>query len=49
MRYFLNLEKRNYNQKVINKLKVGENIITDPTEILAEEARFYSNLYTSKN
>ena len=47
-KYFLNLEKMNYNKKVINKLKVGENIITDPTEILAEEARFYSNLYTSK-
>ena len=47
-KYFLNLEKRNYNKKVINKLKVGESIITDPTEILAEEARFYSNLYTSK-
>ena len=47
-KYYLNLEKRNYNKKVINRLRVGYKIINDPTLILEEEANFYSNLYTSK-
>ena len=47
-KYYLNLEKRNYNKKVINRLRVGDKIINDPTLILEEEANFYSNLYTPK-
>ena len=47
-KYFLNLEKRNYNQKYIKKLICNEETITDPFEILNEEKKFYENLYTSK-
>ncbi len=48
-KYFLNLEKRNYNNKVINKLKDSKNhIVTDPNLILNEEKEFYQNLYSSK-
>ena len=47
-KYFLNLEKRNYNSKVITKLKLEDGTeIKDPKEILQEEQRFYQNLYTS--
>ena len=47
-KYFLNLEKRNYNMKVINKL-VNNNgeIITEANEILKEQYDFYRKLYTS--
>ena len=31
--YFLRLEKNNYCNKLITKLNVGENVITDPKEI----------------
>ncbi len=42
---FLNLEKRNYNNKVTNKLKDSNNqIVTDPKLILNEEKEFYKNL-----
>ncbi len=48
-KYFLNLEKRNYNNKVINKLKDSKKqIVTDPKLILNEEKEFYQNLYSSK-
>ena len=44
--YFLNTERRNYKMKHIKKHNVSEtNSITDPKEILAEEVKFYSNLY----
>ena len=33
-KYYLNLEKRNYNKKVINRLRVSDKIINDPTLIL---------------
>ena len=47
-KYFLNLEKRLYNKKVISKLQVSDDkIITDPKEILEEEQKFYTKLYTS--
>ena len=47
-KYFLNLEKRLYNKKVISKLQVSDDkIITDPKEILKEEQKFYTKLYTS--
>ncbi len=48
-KYFLNLEKRNYNNKVINKLEDSKNhIVTDPNIILNKEKEFYQNLYSSK-
>ena len=48
-KYFLNLEKRNYNQKCIKKL-IGSNgtEITDQKEIIDEQRRFYEDLYSSK-
>ena len=43
-KYFLNLEKRNYN---ITKLKKSDGTeITDPNHILREEENFYTNLYS---
>ena len=49
-KYFLNLEKRNFNNKRINKLQLEDNsMITNDKDILNEEKLFYSNLYTKKN
>ena len=46
-KYFLNLEKRNYNKKVITKLKKSDGTeIIDPNHILREEENFYTNLYS---
>ena len=48
-KYFLNLEKRNYNNTCIKTLINKDNTeITDMTKILDEEKTFYENLYTSK-
>ena len=47
-KFFLSLEKRNYNMKHIKKLIQGMNIITDPVAILKEQKRYYNNLYSSK-
>ena len=45
-KYFFQMEKRNYNNKVIDALRASNNyIITDPKLILEEESKFYSNLY----
>jgi exonuclease III len=46
--YFLRLEKNNYCNKLISQLNIEGKIITDATEILDEEKRFYENLYTKK-
>ena len=49
-KYFLNLEKRNYQDKYINKLKKHDSsTITDPTEILNEQQRFFQTLFSSQN
>ena len=48
--YFLNLEKRNYENKFITRLtKDDESCLTDPKEVLEEQRRFYSKLYSSQN
>ena len=48
-KYFLNLEKRNHNLKVISRLQLNNGeITTDNNEILQAEEHFYSQLYTSK-
>ena len=48
-KYFLNLEKRNYNTKNIKTLISDEGKeITDLTETIKEEKSFYKNLYSSK-
>ena len=48
--YFCNLEKRQYNEKLIPKL-INENQdeIIDQFEILEEQKRFYEKLYTSSD
>ena len=47
-KYFLNLEKRNYEIKHIKTLLNEQNIeITDPNDILQEEKQFYEILYKS--
>ena len=48
-KYFLQAEKRNYNQKHITKL-ISENQseIINPKGILEEQSRYYKNLYSSK-
>ena len=49
-RYFFNLEKRNYCNKTVTKLKRNDNTYTNNQfQILQEEKVFYETLYTSKN
>ena len=48
-KFFLSLEKRNYNIKHIKKVIQGTNIITDLVAILKEQKRYYNNLYLSKH
>ena len=49
-KYFLNLERRNYENKCITSLrKENGSSITDPKEILKEQKRFYQFLYSSQN
>ena len=48
-KYFLNLEKRNYNNTCIKTLiNNDKKEITDTQEIIKEQKNFYQNLYTSK-
>ena len=48
-KYFLNLEKRNYNKKTINRLRMSDgNFITGQQHILTTLTQFYKELYTSK-
>ena len=47
-KYFLNLEKRNYNERYMKSLINSQGLlITEPSEILNEQAKFYEGLYTS--
>ena len=49
-KYFLNLEKRNFNIKYIRKLITKDNEeITSLKDIINEEMQFYQDLYTSKS
>ena len=44
-RYFLNMEKRNYNKKVVKRLRLQNGtLITDREEILFEQREFYRKL-----
>ena len=48
-KYFLNLEKQNYNLKYIKKLITNETTaFIKPNEILEEERQFYRNLYSTR-
>ena len=49
-KYYLNLEKRNYNKNVIHKLKCGKDFIkADQKAILAELVYNYKQLYSIIN
>ena len=49
-KYFFNIEKKNFNKKVISELKTGSdgNIIIDEAEIMKEIHSFYAQLYKSE-
>ena len=47
-RYFGNLEKKNYEIKLIRKLNIGNKIILDQKEILSEIQQFYEQSYSSR-
>ena len=48
-KYFFNLEKSNYEKKLIRQAKLdNEEIISNPTQVLKEIEDFYSIMYTSK-
>ena len=48
-KYFLNIEKSRQAQKSINKFIYGNKTFTSTDDILNEEVRFYTELYTSQN
>ena len=49
-KYFLSLEKRQYNRKNISRLKIDNgDIITDNKDILKQQQLYYQQLYTSRN
>ena len=47
MKYFANLEKRNFESKHITELRIAESEITEPNEILKQGVAYYHNLYSS--
>ncbi len=44
--FFLNLEKKNYQNKLISQLEINNNIINDECSINEELTSFYKNLYS---
>ena len=47
-KYFFNLEKRNYNKRVISELEDENGKVVDENQILPEIEKYYRNLYSSK-
>ena len=48
-KYFLNLEKRNYNQKCMKTIINRDGLeVTDQKNILKEQANVFENLYTTR-
>ena len=47
--YFANLEKNKTENKVIKRLNVNNNQITEEKDILKEEMKFYQKLYAKHN
>ena len=45
-KFFLNLEKRNYINKLITQLEIDNKLVTDQNEILLAQRNFYKNLYS---
>ena len=48
-KYFANLEKRHWEQKIIHKLTINNKEVTDANEILHEQKEFYEKLYKKRN
>jgi exonuclease III len=44
--FFANLEKRNFENKIIKEIHTDNKVITEPKEILEEEKSFYDKLYS---
>ena len=47
-KYFMNLEKRNFQKKCIRRLQTDNGVITNEKMILEEERLFYKKLYSAK-
>ena len=47
-KYFLNLEKSRQSRKSLNIMYSNGTMVTNTTDILQEEVRFYRTLYTSQ-
>ena len=47
--YFLRLEKQNFCNKLITKIKTENEVITNPKDILEEGRKYYMNLYSDDN
>ena len=48
-KYFCNLEKRHYIEKIISKIEVDGHEITDIQKILEAQKTYYENLYSTHN
>ena len=49
LKYFSNLEKRNFSMKCIKCLHIDNKVVTDESEILHEQRKFYEQLYSDNN
>ena len=49
LKYFSNLEKRNFSMKCIKCLHIDNKVVTDESEILHEQRKFYEQLYSNNN
>ena len=48
-KYFFNLEKTNYEKKLVREVKLeNEEIISNPARVNKEIEAFYRNMYTAK-
>ncbi len=47
-KFFASIEKRNYINKLINKVNIHDTVVRNQATILKELETFYKNLYTSK-
>jgi len=46
--FFLNLEKKNFLNKLISRLVVEDTVIEEPSDILKAQKEYYQNLYSCK-
>ena len=47
-KYFCNLEKHNFSNKLVSRLNVNGNIIQNQGDIINEVRAYYKKLYSSK-